>query len=227
MQDGDDDVAYGSRGWWMAGLLAAVALVLIAAARPAVSAAPRQVQLGLASWYGPGFHGEETASGEIFDQREMVAAHRTLPAWVGGTGDQSRERPRVVLRVIDRGPYGRNYRKGTIIDVSRGAARRLEFIRDGLVRVRVEVVRLGGRSGPIKYRHERRARADIAALDALGIAYELYDHPPVFTGDEAAITGSRSRPAVKNLFLRNKKGDRHYLVILASRSRPTCGSSSS
>jgi rare lipoprotein A len=48
----------------------------------------------------------------------------------------------VVLRVIDRGPYGRNFRKGTIVDVSKGAARRLGFIRDGIVRVRLEVIEL-------------------------------------------------------------------------------------
>ena len=53
-------------------------------------------------------------------------------------------------------------------------------------------------------------------LDSLGIAYRRYEHPPVFTGEEAAlhwkdIDGTQ----VKNLFLRNKKGDRHYLVILA------------
>ena len=53
------------------------------------------------------------------------------------------------------------------------------------------------------------------ALDALGISYEFYSHPPVFTSEEAAehwadIPATR----VKNLFLRNKKGDRHYLVIL-------------
>jgi rare lipoprotein A len=132
-----------SRGWWMAGLLAAVTLVLLAAFRPGVSAAPPQAQLGLASWYGPGFHGEETASGEIFDQAEMVAAHRSLPLGSVVRVTNLENGRRVVLRVIDRGPYGRNYRKGTIIDVSRGAARRLDFIRDGLVRVRVEVVRLG------------------------------------------------------------------------------------
>jgi Ala-tRNA(Pro) deacylase len=54
-----------------------------------------------------------------------------------------------------------------------------------------------------------------AALDALGIAYERFDHPPVFTGDDAAEHW-RAIPGrgVKNLFLRNKKGNRHYLVIL-------------
>ena len=126
----------------MLGMLAAVTFVL-AAARPAVSASPRPVQTGLASWYGPGFHGEETASGEIFDQREMVAAHRTLPLGSVVRVTNVENGRRVVLRVIDRGPYGRNYRKGTIIDVSRGAARRLGFVRDGLVKVRVEVLRLG------------------------------------------------------------------------------------
>jgi Ala-tRNA(Pro) deacylase len=54
-----------------------------------------------------------------------------------------------------------------------------------------------------------------AALDALGIAYDAYTHPPVFTAEEAAAHWA-AIPAtqVKNLFLRNKKGDRHYLVIL-------------
>ena len=143
----------GSRGWCLVGMLAAVTLVLIAAARPAVSASPRRVQLGLASWYGPGFHGEETASGEIFNQREMVAAHRSLPLGSVVRVTNVENGRRVVVRVIDRGPYGRNYRKGTIIDVSRGAARRLGFITDGLVKVRVEVLRLGGegRRRPIKY----------------------------------------------------------------------------
>ena len=55
-----------------------------------------------------------------------------------------------------------------------------------------------------------------AALDALGIPYSAHEHPPIFTGDEAAEHW-RDVPGVgiKNLFLRNKKGDRHYLVILA------------
>ena len=134
----------GSRRWCVVGMLAAVMLVLVAAARPAVSASP-PVQLGLASWYGPGFHGEETASGEIFDQREMVAAHRSLPLGSVVRVTNLENQRRVVLRVIDRGPYGRNYRKGTIIDVSKGAARRLGFVRDGLVRVRVEVLRFGAK----------------------------------------------------------------------------------
>lgn len=52
-------------------------------------------------------------------------------------------------------------------------------------------------------------------LDSMGIGYEKYDHPPVFTAEEAAMHwGPINATHVKNLFLRNKKGDRHYLVIL-------------
>jgi Ala-tRNA(Pro) deacylase len=54
-----------------------------------------------------------------------------------------------------------------------------------------------------------------AALSALGIEYEVFEHPPVFTAEEAALHWSAIPGArIKNLFLRNKKGDRHYLVIL-------------
>ena len=57
--------------------------------------------------------------------------------------------------------------------------------------------------------------AVVAALDALAIPYQLYSHPPVFTGEEAAVHWVEvPGTPVKNLFLRNKKGDRHYLVIL-------------
>jgi Ala-tRNA(Pro) deacylase len=54
-----------------------------------------------------------------------------------------------------------------------------------------------------------------AVLDAMGIAYQSFEHPPIFTGEEAAEHW-KNVPGVgiKNLFLRNKKGDRHYLVIL-------------
>lgn len=101
------------------------------------------VEMGLASYYGPGFNGNRTASGEVFDQRKLVAAHRTLPLgsvvrvtnWENGRS--------VVLRIVDRGPYGPNHRKGCIIDVSKAAARRLRFVRSGIVHVTVRVLHRG------------------------------------------------------------------------------------
>ena len=135
------------RGWVVATLAtAAIVLLLTAAGWGVPSTDTRPAQFGLASWYGPGFHGEETASGEIFDQQEMVAAHRTLPLGSVIRVTNLQNGRRVTLRVIDRGPYGRNYRRGTIVDVSRGAARRLQFLKKGLTRVRVDVVSTPGNS---------------------------------------------------------------------------------
>ena len=129
---------------WSRLTLAATVLIALLAGATVLSDRKPPVQFGLASWYGPGFHGEETASGEIFNQRAMVAAHRTLPLGSVIRVTNLENGRRVTLRVIDRGPYGRNYRKGTVVDVSRGAARRLQFIDDGLTRVRIDVLSTPG-----------------------------------------------------------------------------------
>jgi rare lipoprotein A len=125
--------------------LAILALVasLGAGSSARATVANPDLQVGLASYYGPGFNGEPTASGELFDERQLVAAHRTLPLGSVVRVTNLENGRSVVLRVIDRGPYGRNHRKGCIIDVSRGASRRLRFIRDGIVRVQVQVMRPG------------------------------------------------------------------------------------
>jgi rare lipoprotein A len=91
-------------------------------------------QEGLASWYGPGFHGRRTASGERFDAHGLSAAHRTLPLGSRVRVTNLANGKRVVLRVTDRGPFVR----GRIIDVSYGAAGALGMVRRGVTRVRVE-----------------------------------------------------------------------------------------
>ena len=91
---------------------------------------------GVASWYGPDFHGRLTANGEIFDMHGISAAHPTMPipSYARVTNlDNGRS---IIVRVNDRGPYARN----RIIDVSIGAANALGFYGDGLARVRVEYV---------------------------------------------------------------------------------------
>jgi len=108
------------------------------------------VQTGYATWVTHARDGNESASGEIFRERKLVAAHRTLP-WGSVVRVVNLENQRAVtVRVIDRGPYGENYREGAIIDLSKAAARRLDMIEDGKVRVRVVVLRLGAgsRSSP-------------------------------------------------------------------------------
>ena len=94
-------------------------------------------EVGIASWYGPGFHGKSTANGEVFDQNKITAAHRTLPmpSIVKVT---NLENGMVLdkVRINDRGPFARN----RIIDLSKKAAEELGFIKNGVAKVRVEIL---------------------------------------------------------------------------------------
>lgn len=95
------------------------------------------VETGIASWYGPQFHGKQTANGEIFDMNELTAAHKTLqmPSLVRVTNlDNGRS---LVVRVNDRGPYSR----GRIIDLSKRSAELLGFKVQGTAKVKVEVMK--------------------------------------------------------------------------------------
>jgi rare lipoprotein A len=100
-------------------------------------------QAGYATYVARSFHGNTSASGETFDERELVAAHRTLPFGSIVRVTNVENGRSVTVRIIDRGPYGKNDREGTIIDVSRAAAQRLRMIRDGQVRARVAVLEVG------------------------------------------------------------------------------------
>jgi rare lipoprotein A len=94
------------------------------------------VETGIASWYGPGFHGNETANGEIYDQNDLTAAHRTLPMPSVVRVTNLENGKSIKLRINDRGPFAR----GRIIDVSKRAAELLEFKQQGTAKVRVEIV---------------------------------------------------------------------------------------
>ncbi|MEM9494556.1 MAG: septal ring lytic transglycosylase RlpA family protein [Pseudomonadota bacterium] len=93
-------------------------------------------RVGEASWYGQQFHGRRTANGEVFNMNRLSAAHTTLPmpSLVRVTNLENGRS--AVLRVNDRGPFARN----RIIDLSRAAARKLGFERQGTARVRVRYV---------------------------------------------------------------------------------------
>jgi rare lipoprotein A len=90
---------------------------------------------GVASWYGPGFHGRRTASGEIFNQQAMTAAHRHLPFGTQVRVTNLNNGRQVVVRINDRGPFSRN----RTIDLSAGAATTLGMTYSGLARVKLEV----------------------------------------------------------------------------------------
>ena len=93
-------------------------------------------QGGFASWYGPGFHGRKTSSGEVFNMHGFTAAHRTLPF---GTLLKVRNRENgrwVQVKVNDRGPFI----KGRILDLSYGAAKALDMIGTGTAFVEIHAI---------------------------------------------------------------------------------------
>lgn len=121
--------------------MAALAALVTAGAAPAQTVL--DTQTGKASWYGEGFDGKSTASGEPFNSDYPVAAH---PDWPFGTvvrvtnldNDRSLE-----VRVVDRGPSDKRVDEGLVMDVSLGAAKVLGFVDDGVTDVRLDVLEWG------------------------------------------------------------------------------------
>ncbi len=91
---------------------------------------------GGASWYGPGFHGRITASGERFDTNDLTAAHKTLPFGTRVRVTNTANGKSVAVRINDRGPFV----QGRIIDLSRAAAERLEMLESGTAQVTVKAL---------------------------------------------------------------------------------------
>ncbi len=105
---------------------------------PAPDVAPEKLrsQKGIASWYGPGFHGKLTASGEPYNMFAFTCAHNTYPMGTKVRVTNLDNKKSVVVTVNDRGPFAKN----RIIDLSYAAAKKLGMIGPGTARVRVEPV---------------------------------------------------------------------------------------
>src|SRR5213078_4321805 len=114
----------GTRRWVALWLVGAAGCALVRA--PAPPPITDGVQVGVASWYGPGFHGNRTANGEIYDQYELTAAHPSLPLGTRVMVTNLENGRAVQVRINDRGPFV--------------AARTIGMVGPGTVRVRVEVL---------------------------------------------------------------------------------------
>lgn len=140
-------------------------------------------QLGIASWYGPSFHGKPSASGEPYDMWALTAAHRTLPfgTWVQVTKVETGKR--VTVRINDRGPFIR----GRTIDLSYAAARELMMIGEGTAEVALKIVSPHNASIPsigAPTRFWVQAGAFTTLREALTLREQLatqYDHVRVKT----------------------------------------------
>jgi rare lipoprotein A len=108
-------------------LVATLALGLFAFI-PVASAAG---QCGGASWYGPGFHGKKTASGQKFNENAMTAAHKTLPFGTVVKVTDQRTGKSIKVTITDRGPF----HKGRVIDLSKAAAAKLGTKNSGVGKV--------------------------------------------------------------------------------------------
>ena len=163
------------------------------------------VEEGLASWYGPGYHGKLTASGETYDMYQMTAAHRRLPL---GTTVKVRSLATgrsVIVNINDRGPFIR----GRIIDLSYAAARSLRMIGKGIERVRLVVLKKPPSSGPFWV----QVSAFETLQEAQALRHELKKHfarvrvvsIKLSTGKQYSVqvgefqTESRARAAAKKL----------------------------
>lgn len=106
---------------------------------PSIKVRPGAVFVGLASFYGPEFHGKLTANGEVYDMYGLTAAHRTLPLNTIIRVTNLANGKSLIVRINDRGPWI----QGRMLDLSYGAALKLGFISQGTTRVRVEVIEAG------------------------------------------------------------------------------------
>ena len=113
---------------------------------PVIPQDEKKIQTGVASWYGPGFHGKRTANGEVYNQHALTAAHRTLPLGTRAVVTNVDTGESVEVRINDRGPY----KFGRVIDLSYAAARRIGLWAAGTAPVRVEVLNPDGTLPPEK-----------------------------------------------------------------------------
>ena len=110
---------------------------------------PETTQVGTASWYGPGFHGHETASGEVFDQHALTAAHRTLPLGTEAKVTNLATGQSVQVTINDRGPYV----QGRQLDLSQAAATQIGLTQKGVAKVKIETKKPRPRRQPRRSDH--------------------------------------------------------------------------
>jgi rare lipoprotein A len=93
-----------------------------------------------ASWYGPGFHGQKTANGEIYNQMSFTAAHKSLKFGTLLKITNLKNDKSVVVRINDRGPYIH----GRDLDLSKAAALEIGMVKRGVAKIKVEEIKIAG-----------------------------------------------------------------------------------
>lgn len=185
---------------------------------------PDYDETGIASWYGPDFHGKATANGETYDMNALTAAHKTLPMPVNVRVTNLENGRSIILKVNDRGPFV----NGRIIDVSRRGAQLLGFTGPGTAMVRVQMAD-GGADAFVAPKPHTSAEEKLlaAAAPSSGVSSQVLPgsivdpkarsrpaarpQPPLLPGDGAPSAGAvqtaepvvefRPVPAVRNIYV--------------------------
>jgi rare lipoprotein A len=103
---------------------------------PVTSPPPENIQMGVASWYGPNFHGKKTSNKEVYNMHDLTAAHKSLPFGTYVVVTNLNNGKSVRVRINDRGPFV----KGRIIDLSYAAAQAVDMIGTGTAPVKLEIL---------------------------------------------------------------------------------------
>jgi rare lipoprotein A len=119
-------------------LLSFAFFALTAAHVFAFMAANSYDQVGIASWYGPGFHGKLTSTREVYDMNKMTAAHKTIPLGATVRVTNLKTGTSVVVRINDCGPFV----EPRIIDMSYASAKELDMIGPGTIKVGIKILNL-------------------------------------------------------------------------------------
>lgn len=117
-------------------ILLAGIFALCATSFPLANAQSKQEAFGKCAYFADALHGRKTASGELYDKTLLTAAHKTLPFGTNIRVTRLDNKKSVVVRVNDRGPFMDGY----VVDISRKAAEAIGLIRDGVTKVKIEVV---------------------------------------------------------------------------------------
>lgn len=167
---------------------------------PAGKSGRKAIESGVASWYGPNFHGKLTANGEQYDMHALTAAHRTLPFNTIVRVENLANGQTVNVRINDRGPFAKN----RIIDLSRRAAEEIEMIGPGTANVQLYIVEGDLANSRTKDLKVPTFTVQLGSFDDETNAFEL----------SRKIKGSR----VEEIRLNNRKVFRVYYGIFIDKS---------
>lgn len=177
------------------------------------------VQVGTATWYGPGFHGRKTANGERFDSGLVTAAHRTLPmpSLVKVTNlDNGRT---LIVRINDRGPFVRS----KIIDMSARGAELLGFRGNGSARVKIQVLEEASRFQAQQQQRDQARKSQVASagkdddlVDTRYIAVPPAPPVPDRLPEIVGNAGDEAKPKPSGLFVAAAKATRPQQVASLS-----------